>query len=216
TIVDDVVEEAETMMEMPAAEEMVEEAAASADMAAAEAPMALPTMPAAGTPGASANGEGIAAVAVEEMVQLVGSKTFVMRDGVWMDTAFDADTQMPQQVGFASDAYFDLLTAVPELGQYLAIGEQVLVAYEDQVYEIVPGDGATEIVLPQVEETEETTVSTEPEQTTNPNTPAPSVTTSEPTSRTNQNLVWAIRLVIGLVVVVGVVLLAGRLVGKRQ
>ncbi len=118
TIVDEAMIEGETVaVTRVASESVVEEAAASADMAAAEAPMALPTMT------ADKDAGGATAVAVEEMVHLVGSKTFVMRDGVWMDTAFDADTQTPQEVGFASDAYFDLLTAVPELGQYLALGE---------------------------------------------------------------------------------------------
>ncbi|MEJ2749031.1 MAG: hypothetical protein P8183_14170, partial [Anaerolineae bacterium] len=75
TIVDDAVAEGERMMEMPMAGEAVEEAAVSADMAAAEAPMALPTMAATPAPGVAASGEPAQAVAVEEMVQLVGSNS---------------------------------------------------------------------------------------------------------------------------------------------
>ena len=193
-------------------ETMVEEAAESADMAAAEAPLALPTMT------ADKDAVGGAAVAIEEVVQLVGSKTFVMRAGVWMDTAFDADTQTPQEVGFASDAYFDLLTAVPELGQYLALGEQVLVAYEDQVYQIVPGDGADTVVLPQVDETGETAVTPEPAAITHTDDTGatPSLFTepgvdNDNAPTPNQAVIWGI---VGLVVI-GVVILAGRLVGKR-
>lgn len=192
-------------------ETMVEEAAASADMAAAEAPMALPTLAATPMPGRAGSGE-TAAVAVEEMVQLVGSKTFVMRDGVWMDTAFDADTQTAQEVGFASEAYFDLLTAVPQLGQYLAIGEQVLVVYEDQVYQIVPGEGDTTITLPEPVPENGTITGGETA------VPAAPASTNEPTihpTDNNASLNWGVIVgILGAILVV-IVLLAGKLVGKR-
>ncbi len=215
TIADDVVE-TETTMEMPAAEEMIAEAAASADMAAAEAPMALPTMAATPAPGVAASGEPVA-VAVEEMVQLVGSKTFVLRDGVWMDTAYDSDGQRPQEVGFASDAYFDLLTAVPQLGQYLAIGEQVLVVYEDQVYQIVPGAGDSTITLPEPELISEpengTTMGGETAVPTEPTTTNPS--TINPTNNDTPSFNWGVIVGVLAAVLVGVVLLAGKLAGKR-
>jgi Ca-activated chloride channel family protein len=136
--------------------DMVEEAAASADMAAAEAPLALPTAMAS-APDAFSGAAG-QPVAVDELVQLVGSKTFVFRDGRWIDTAFDADEQTPQQVGFATDAYFDLLSAAPELGQYLALGQHVLLVYEGTAYEIVAGEGQAEITLPPATTAEDTPV----------------------------------------------------------
>jgi hypothetical protein len=108
---------------------------------------------------------------------------------------------------------------VPELGQYLAIGEQVLIVYEDQVYEIVEGDGAAEVVLPQVVELGETAVA--PEQSTDGSNPAPQVTPDlfenvEQSSPDNNNQTLLVWLIIGLaVVVIGVVLFVGRLVGKR-
>lgn len=124
----------------------VEEAAASADMAAAEAPMALPTMTAgAGAP--AVPGEVVADATGQ--VQVVGSKTFVLRNGVWLDTAYDPERTTPQPIGFASEAYFDLLAAVPQMGQYLAIGPRVLVVIGDQAYEIVEeGAGLDTAVLP--------------------------------------------------------------------
>jgi Ca-activated chloride channel family protein len=87
-------------------------------------------------------------ISSDEVMQLVGSKTFVLRDSVWMDTAFDADNQERQEVGFASDVYFDLLSAAPELGQYLALGPQVLVVHQGQVYEIVEGPGQGSVTMP--------------------------------------------------------------------
>ncbi|MCA9873168.1 MAG: VWA domain-containing protein [Anaerolineales bacterium] len=125
-------------------EGVVEEAAAAADMAAAEAPLALPTL----SPNAT-NAPGEAAPNTTGEVKVVGSKTFVLRDGVWIDTAYDPERTTPQPIGFASDAYFDLLAAVPELGQYLAIGPRVLVLAGSQAYEIVPeGEGVETAVLP--------------------------------------------------------------------
>jgi hypothetical protein len=53
-------------------------------------------------------------------------------------------------VGFASEAYFELLNAAPELGPVLALGERVLVVYGDVAYEIVPGEGSSDITLPTV------------------------------------------------------------------
>ncbi len=65
-----------------------------------------------------------------------------------MDTAYDAERYSPQQIGFASEAYFELLNAAPELGPALALGERVLVVYGDMAYEIVPGEGDGEVTLP--------------------------------------------------------------------
>ena len=119
----------------------VDKAADQAFMAEAEAPLAMPSEP-------ISSGEG--SLSVEEIVQIIGSKTFIFRDGVWMDTSFDADGQKPQDVGFASDAYFELLSAAPELGQYLALGQKVLFVHEGIAYQIVEGEGSTDIVLPPV------------------------------------------------------------------
>jgi Ca-activated chloride channel family protein len=124
----------------------VEEAAAQAEMAAAEAPLNLPPMSATASEEAF---DGKSRQGAEALVQVAGSKTFVLRDGVWMDTVFDQDRHLEiQEVGFASDAYFDLLSAVPELGQYLAVGQQVLVIYDNLAYKVVEGEGQPGIILP--------------------------------------------------------------------
>ncbi len=160
-IVDEAVLEGAAVEVTRVVTEMVEEAADSAEMSEAEAPMALPTMVPAPAGGAEVPGE--TAVSVNEVVRLVGSKTFVLRNGLWIDTAYDADTMTPQKVGFASDAYFDLIAAAPELGDYLALGQRVLVVYGGQVYEVVEDAGQVDVVLPEVgAETAETTVNASP------------------------------------------------------
>jgi hypothetical protein len=73
-------------------------------------------------------------------VRHVGAKTFVLEDGVWIDTAFDPDTMTTERVEFGSETYFELLAARPGWGDYLALGERVIFvsdeAGEPTAYEI--------------------------------------------------------------------------------
>lgn len=113
--------------------EAVEGARAEGELAAADAPAPLPTTPV----GESLDGDRV----TESAVQSVGSKTFVYRDGVWIDTAYDADAQQPQRVSFVGEQYFELLSAAPEIGQYLSLGPHVIVVFQGNAYEVVEGDG---------------------------------------------------------------------------
>jgi hypothetical protein len=139
-------------------EEEIAESETAADMAAAEAPPPMPTL--AATP--VAGGEGTALADAEPRVQFAGAKTFLNRDGVWVDTAYDADRHTPQPIPFAGDAYFDLLATAPELGEALALGERVLVVYEDTAYQIV-GEGETAVSPPDIPNEEATAPSDEEE-----------------------------------------------------
>jgi len=71
-------------------------------------------------------------------VQTVAGKTFLWQDGVWTDTTFNPDSMETVDVTFLSDAYFDLLAQFPDAGQYLALGEQVIVVLDGTAYQIVP------------------------------------------------------------------------------
>ncbi|HEX6387630.1 MAG TPA: VWA domain-containing protein, partial [Anaerolineae bacterium] len=178
-IVEEVIVEAEEEPAEVSGATAVEEAAASGELADAEAPLALPTV------AASAAGEvANEPVLAEEIVQIVGSKTFVLRDGVWMDTAYERERHPVQQVGFASDPYFDLLSAAPELGQYLALGQRVLVVYADQAYEIVEGEGQSSVTLPAVAGT--STGPTSPD----PITATPATVDTQPSSMPDDTAGW--------------------------
>lgn len=138
----------ESMMEFAAPAEAsggqaVEKAVEEAEMASADAPLAEPQA-------TMITSDGSVRM-VSEVVQSIGSKTFVLRDNLWIDTTFDADLYSPQQVGFASDSYFDLISAAPELGQYLAIGPRVVVVFGETAYEIVEGDGQATVTLPDIQ-----------------------------------------------------------------
>ena len=115
----------------------VDAAADMAGLAAAEVAAPLP---------ATAADQGGAAA--QETVRLAGSKTFVLRDGVWLDTAYDPERYPLQPILFASDAYFGLVTAVPESGQYLALGAQVIFVHEGTAYQIVTDAEGAAVTLP--------------------------------------------------------------------
>jgi Ca-activated chloride channel family protein len=72
-------------------------------------------------------------------VRYVGDKTFILHDGVWIDTTFDADSMLPVPLGFGSDDYFALVAAHPEWGRYFALGNRVIVVLEGTAYEIGEG-----------------------------------------------------------------------------
>jgi len=57
----------------------------------------------------------------------VGSKMFRLVDQVWTDLAH-RDSMTVTDVAAFSDAYFALARALPEISQYLSIGDQVLIA----------------------------------------------------------------------------------------
>jgi hypothetical protein len=83
-------------------------------------------------------------------LQAVGNKTFVYRDGVWIDTQYSEERYEIERVTFAGDTYFELLDAVPELGRYLALGPRVLVVFGERAYQIVEEGGDEAINMPVV------------------------------------------------------------------
>jgi Ca-activated chloride channel family protein len=71
-------------------------------------------------------------------IQNVNEKTFLLQDGVWNDTTFDPDNMTTNKVVFLSDEYFELLEEHPELGDYFALGENLIVVIDGVAWEIVP------------------------------------------------------------------------------
>ncbi len=108
----------------------VDAAEAISGARSAAAPSVMPTM--------LADGEG-KMVATNDVIRQVRDKTFVFRDGIWIDTNYDPETMDPREVTFLSDEYFNLVGADPVLGDYFAIGEQVIVVMNGIVYEVVAG-----------------------------------------------------------------------------
>lgn len=99
-------------------------------MTQADAPAAVPA------PSDDANGK--------QTVKVVRSKTFVLQDGVWVDTTYDPDVMKLKQIEFLSDEYFRFSNSNDVVADCLALGEKVIVVLDGQAYEIVgAGDEAS-------------------------------------------------------------------------
>jgi len=82
----------------------------------------------------------------EEMVKIVGSRTFVLTEGVWVDTAFDPAKMETLKVELFSEEYFKLIEARPALGSAFALGERVIAFSDGRAYEVVEAGTAVEPV----------------------------------------------------------------------
>ncbi len=87
---------------------------------------------------------------VQETVRVVGSRTFVLSAGVWIDTAFDPDTMKTVRIEFLSDDYFTLAQYRPDVSAALALGQRVILLVDGKPIEIVPaGETADPLDLPE-------------------------------------------------------------------
>ncbi len=106
---------------------------------------ALPAAPASGQKavqdaagqGALAEAESAPQASVDMIgrVRLIGSRTFVLQDGKWIDTSFDPESMTTLKLAFLSEDYFAFLQAHPDLATAIALGEQVIVVTGGQAYE---------------------------------------------------------------------------------
>lgn len=129
-------EQLSQMQSLPAApaygQEAVEKAADQGALAGADAPVGPETETA-------------------EMVRIVGSRTFVLADGVWIDTAYDPQTMQTIKVSFLSKDYFDLISAMPDLGAGFALGQRVIAVVGGEGFEVVAENAITEpLVIPAI------------------------------------------------------------------
>ncbi len=93
-------------------------------------PAPISTLPQAGDVGAAVD-------PTEPSVRYVGEKTFLLQRGVWTDTAYQPDTMTPREVVFGSDEYYNLALSSPELAQYLAVGDRVIVVWQGEAIAVV-------------------------------------------------------------------------------
>ncbi|MEO6588967.1 MAG: VWA domain-containing protein, partial [Pyrinomonadaceae bacterium] len=70
--------------------------------------------------------------------QFVANKNFLNQSGNWIDADYKKEKNLPEvNLKFASEGYFALVEKEPEIGKYLAIGEQVTVVWKGTVYNIM-------------------------------------------------------------------------------
>jgi Ca-activated chloride channel family protein len=75
-------------------------------------------------------------------VRHVGRKLFVLHDGTWTDMTFDDSLRVVELAPY-SEAYFELARRLPAIREYLALGEELIIAGDGVVLKLV-ADGATE------------------------------------------------------------------------
>jgi Ca-activated chloride channel family protein len=71
--------------------------------------------------------------------KVVGDKTFILRDGAWVDSRYQEGMDV-SKIGFGSDSYYQLLGQRPDWGPYFALGEHVIFVVDGQAYEAAEGD----------------------------------------------------------------------------
>ncbi len=74
-------------------------------------------------------------VVTVENVKNASGRTFFLKDGVWMDSAYSDGMRVIKVKPF-SEAQFELLKRVPELNRYFSIADRVLVVVGDVAVEI--------------------------------------------------------------------------------
>jgi Ca-activated chloride channel family protein len=76
---------------------------------------------------------------VVEQLKVVGDRSFVLRDGVWIDSGYQEGMDTTK-IGFGSDDYYDALAQRPDWGPFFALGERVIFLSDGQAYEVAEGD----------------------------------------------------------------------------
>jgi Ca-activated chloride channel family protein len=70
-----------------------------------------------------------------ERVAQAGTKTFFNKNGLWVDTEYEGKLETIKVERF-SQAYFKLLSRVPEIGKYLALGDKIIFLLNGKAIEI--------------------------------------------------------------------------------
>lgn len=132
-------------------------------------------------------------------VQSIASRTFVLSNGIWMDTTYDPKQMTPIKVAFLSEDYFKLAQSRSDVAGALAQGERVIVVVDGKAYEVIESASITPpVVLPQVVPTTAVPVMTSP--TAIP--PRPDPTTGQPTPTLQGEaspVVWGVLIIVFIV-----------------
>ena len=70
----------------------------------------------------------------------IGSETFILDDGVWIDTRYDPNVSQTIKIQFLSNEYFSLSRENSQLANTFALGPRVIVMEAGTFYEIVDDD----------------------------------------------------------------------------
>ena len=91
--------------------------------------------------------QSVATEAVSKEIRYLGTKTFYRIHEVWTDSEYPKG-QETLKIVFGSDAYFQLLDAVPEIGKFLSLGEQLIVCLDEDLCLNIGTQGITDVDAP--------------------------------------------------------------------
>ncbi len=84
---------------------------------------------------------------VEPTIQLTlrnaGSHSYLLRDGKWIDTAYDPDKMQTERIEFLSEQYNQLASANRELAAAFALGPRVIAVVGNTAYEVYLNEDST-------------------------------------------------------------------------
>ncbi len=89
--------------------------------------------------GGKSSGEESPQIFIENSTQnqFVANKNFLNQKNVWVDTEYRADSKQQEiNVKFMSEEYLNLVKQNKELGQYFALGEEVVVVFNGKIYRV--------------------------------------------------------------------------------
>ena len=70
-------------------------------------------------------------------IRTVGTKTFVLKEGVWIDTDYKEGSKLPTvEVKFGTDEFFRLIADEPKLAEFFALGQKVVVVVGNRIYKV--------------------------------------------------------------------------------
>jgi Ca-activated chloride channel homolog len=78
----------------------------------------------------------LAARAASQLIRYLDDKTFYLRDGIWLDSAY-IENRPVKEIKYNSEAYFRLLSEKPGLARYLSVATKLIVVFEGVNYKIV-------------------------------------------------------------------------------
>ena len=93
-------------------------------------------------------GSGVAATLPQNLgtqVKIVGNRTFLFEEGVWIDTLFDDQNMKIDELVYLSKEYFVMAEASPEIAAWMALGKYVIFVKGNTAYQVIDGSN----VVPQ-------------------------------------------------------------------
>jgi Ca-activated chloride channel family protein len=124
--------------------------------------------------------------ATAPQVKIVGDKTFLFKNDVWIDTQFDPSQMQTTKIDFAGNEYFKLSASRLDAAAAFALGSHVIVVIDGRAYEVIDTGSNQPSAIPAtpiVEPTDQPSIQNQPTPVV-PTVP-PSINTPPPAAKTS-------------------------------